>query len=110
MHSLLRAARAAAFVLVALSASPSYAQESQWLLGHPALAVHLPGEPRPGGVPWSTGASVLPTSWSTEGGGLRVEVAYLSRAGDWDAEKEIARILPGAAGLQRLTLSGYPAW
>ena len=99
------------FVLLGLAAGPAHAQGSLWLLGRPALHVALPADPTSGGVPWSNRSLGLPTSWSSEASGLRVEVAELSAAPtEADVLKEIDRVQPGMGNVQRLSVSGYPAW
>lgn len=57
---------------------------SRWALGRPALLMDMPANPSAGGVEWAERSpySIFPNNWSSEAGGLKIEVArvYTSKA------------------------------
>jgi hypothetical protein len=106
MKFLRRNAVVGAMMALTLLALVLPAQAGDWILAR-ALHISLPGDPHAGGVPWAKENLGLPTSWSTEAGGLRVEIAELFSTGQ--ASQEIERVIPGAK-VQQTSISGYPAW
>lgn len=71
-----------AFAICLLCCAPALVNAeglSRWVLGRPGVLIDLPGNPGAGGVVWAEQSlySFLPTSWSAEAGGCRVEVARI---------------------------------
>lgn len=99
--------RGLGLVLAVFAAVGAQAQLGRWQLGNPSLILDLPGDPGGGGVSWHNNAlSILPTSWSSESGDLRVEVAetYGSLT-----PAALAQKLGGTpSSNQSFNISGYP--
>jgi hypothetical protein len=77
--------RIAVFTLIALFPFLTSAQTvSRWALGRPSLLMDMPADPSAGGVAWAerSGFSIFPSSWASEAGGLRIEVARIYTAKD----------------------------
>lgn len=97
-------------LLLLLTAAAPAQSVSKWILGR-GLHVRLPGDPSAGGVPWAQGGLGLPTSWSAEGEGTRIEIAENSFSrGETEAMAQMSKALPGAGSVQKFSVSTYPAY
>lgn len=70
-------------VVIICTAAPALGQGlSRWALGRPSLLIDMPADPSPGGVAWAEkpAYSIFPSTWSAEGGGVRIEVARIYTA------------------------------
>lgn len=75
----------ASLLMMICLAAPVFSQNvSRWALGRPSMLIDMPGDPGAGGVAWAEKPmySIFPNAWSSEGGGVRIEVArvYTSKS------------------------------
>jgi hypothetical protein len=104
-----------ALVLGLVCWTPTFASGqglSRWVLGRPGALIDLPGSPSAGGVKWAerSAYSFLPTSWSAETGGCRIEVARIYGGGSpTQTLGSIGKKLGAASGVQNKgEISGRP--
>lgn len=95
-----------AAVLLLLSAS---AQVATTIFAR-KLHIQTPAEFSAGGVAWTKSSIGLPTSWSAEGNGIRVEVARETVLGSEEEQKaRLLQVLPNA-NLRPVSVSGFAGW